>query len=534
MRVLVLGGTGVFGSRLCRLLHSDPGIDLTIAARDRLRVDALARKLNIKGIVIDWRRDLERALANCRYDVLVHIAGPFQGQDYAVAELCIRYGTHYVDLADDAAFVCGVSRLDAAAVAAGVLICSGVSTAPALTAAVVEEALKAGPVDGLAFAILPGNDIPRGHALVRGILSRAGRPIADQPGRRVWGSLRRMSVPGLGRRWTAACDLPEPALFARRFGIRDCYAGAGLELPLLHLGLWLLASLVRAGLVRSLDGAAAPLAAIADRLRWLGTDRGGLRMDMQTGGARRAWYLVAEGGDGPFIPVVPAAALIRKLARGDMDRRGARPCVGLLSLADIEAEWQRAGLRVASGWSEDGCTLRPALYRRALGGSYGAQSRAGQVLHDAGPSQWAGLCTVDGGQTMAARWVSWPFRLPARANDAAIRVEFSAMPGGEVWTRRIGGRAMKSRQYIGLRKPRGWIVEQFGVLAFDLELRAAEGRLELSMRGMRCCGVPLPHFLWPSIKACESEEQGRFHFDVEIGLPLVGRLVRYRGWLTDR
>jgi hypothetical protein len=35
------------------------------------------------------------------------------------------------------------------------------------------------------------------------------------------------------------------------------------------------------------------------------------------------------------------------------------------------------------------------------------------------------------------------------------------------------------------------------------------------------------------IEAMESEEDGRFRFDVRIGLPLIGQLVRYRGWLTD-
>src|SRR5262249_50409895 len=154
---------------------------------------------------------------------------PFQGQDYGVAEHCIRHGVHYLDLADDAAFVCGIDRLDASATQAGVLIWSGASTAPAVTAAAGGEALKGGAVERIAFGILPGNDIPRGRALVEAILSRAGRPIGDQPGRYVWGSLRRMRVPGLGGRWAAACDLPEPALFARHFGIRDSYAGAGLE-----------------------------------------------------------------------------------------------------------------------------------------------------------------------------------------------------------------------------------------------------------------------------------------------------------------
>ena len=92
---------------------------------------------------------------------------------------------------------------------------------------------------------------------------------------------------------------------------------------------------------------------------------------------------------------------------------------------------------------------------------------------------------------------------------------------------------MRSRQFIGVRKPSGWIVERFGILDFDLEVSVAEQRLALAMRGMRCCGLPVPRALWPAIEATESEEDGRFRFDVQICLPLVGRLVRYRGWLTD-
>ena len=316
MRVLVLGGTGVFGSRLCRLLAADPGIALTVAARDRAAVDALARDLGVEGRAFDWRADLDRVLGEGGHDLVVHVAGPFQGQDYAVAELCIRHGVHYVDLADDSAFVRGIDRLAEAALKANVLVCSGASTVPAITGAVVEEALKTGPVERVAFGIMPGNDAPRGPALVAAILGGAGRPIADQPGRHVWGDLRRMKLPGLGRRWVAACDLPEPALFAQRFGIRDTYAGAGMELSILHVGLWSLSWLVRGRLVRSLAPAAPLLARIADRLLFLGTDRGGLRLELHAGAGIRVWCLIAEAGDGPFIPVTPAAALVRKMARG--------------------------------------------------------------------------------------------------------------------------------------------------------------------------------------------------------------------------
>ena len=94
---------------------------------------------------------------------------------------------------------------------------------------------------------------------------------------------------------------------------------------------------------------------------------------------------------------------------------------------------------------------------------------------------------------------------------------------------------MRSEQYIGLRRPAGWIVERFGPFAFDLRVPVTEGRLELVMAGMRFVGVPLPRFCWPLIRAAETEdEQGRFRFDVEIGLPWIGRLVRYRGLLTGR
>ena len=149
--------------------------------------------------------------------------------------------------------------------------------------------MNAGPVERVAFGIMPGNDASRGPALVATILGGVGKPIADQPGRRVWGTLRRMRLPGLGRRWVAPCDLPEPALFARRFAIHDTFAGAGLEVSLFHVGLWSLSWLVRLGLVRTLTPAAPLLAGIADRLRFLGTDRGGLRLELQAGSTSRAW-----------------------------------------------------------------------------------------------------------------------------------------------------------------------------------------------------------------------------------------------------
>ena len=119
-------------------------------------------------------------------------------------------------------------------------------------------------------------------------------------------------------------------------------------------------------------------------------------------------------------PVQWKEALIRKLARGETVARGAMPCLGLVSLAEIEAEAQRAGLAIASGW---GGELRPSLYRRVLGRRYDRQSPAGQRLHDAGASRWTGRCTVDGAATGLGRLLAWLFQFPPASTDAPIAVE---------------------------------------------------------------------------------------------------------------
>jgi len=44
-------------------------------------------------------------------------------------------------------------------------------------------------------------------------------------------------------------------------------------------------------------------------------------------------------------------------------------------------------------------------------------------------------------------------------------------------------------------------------------------------------GVPLPPAVAPRIEAREREEADRFLFHVDVAMPLVGRVIRYSGWL---
>jgi len=56
------------------------------------------------------------------------------------------------------------------------------------------------------------------------------------------------------------------------------------------------------------------------------------------GGPLRArFFLIARSGHGPYIPCMPAILLARRLARGDLTERGARPCLDLITLPDYLA-----------------------------------------------------------------------------------------------------------------------------------------------------------------------------------------------------
>jgi saccharopine dehydrogenase-like NADP-dependent oxidoreductase len=141
MKVLVLGGYGNFGARICRALAMDPSIALQICGRDFAKAQAFAHELGASAVRIDlFASDLAQQLQQCGAGLVIHTAGPFQAQDYAVAEAAARAGAHYIDLADGRRFVCDFAgRLDAQFRAAGRCAVTGASTVPALSSAVVNE-----------------------------------------------------------------------------------------------------------------------------------------------------------------------------------------------------------------------------------------------------------------------------------------------------------------------------------------------------------------------------------------------------------
>lgn len=355
MRILVLGGYGLFGSRISRTLACDAGLTVIVAGRDRARAERLVAGIEhpqarIETAAIDTAApDFGARLATLRPDLVIDTAGPFQGRDYRVAEAALDVGAHCVDLADGRAFVGGIGLLDERARAAGRWVVSGASSVPGLHAAVIAAHLdRFSRLDHIETAIAPGNRTPRGWATTLSILGYVGHPfriLRDGAWRTAhgWQSLRRLQVDGVGARWAARCEVPDlDVLPARHPDLRTLEFRAGLELRRMHFGLWLASWAVRARLLRSMLPFAKPLFAMSEFWQDIGSDTGFMQVSMRGTGLdgtplRLDWTLVARNGDGPQIPATAAIVLARKLARGTLPGSGARPCLDLFTLEEFMA-----------------------------------------------------------------------------------------------------------------------------------------------------------------------------------------------------
>src|ERR1700729_3974888 len=138
MRVIVIGGLGNFGARICKRLSLEDGFKIVATSR---HAEKTSTTKDVELATLDIEHvGLASQLQSLAPDLVIHCAGPFQNQDYRVALAAIACGAHYIDLADGRSFVTGfVSAVHSAAVAAGRTAVTGASTLPALSSAVVDS-----------------------------------------------------------------------------------------------------------------------------------------------------------------------------------------------------------------------------------------------------------------------------------------------------------------------------------------------------------------------------------------------------------
>lgn len=536
-RVLVLGGYGGFGARISRRL-ADAGYCVLVAGRSAAKAEAFCSTgPSLVPIALD-RKDIAEALAQHGPDLVVDASGPFQGMDLSIPRACIAAGVHYCDISDSRAFVEAIARLDKAACDAGVVVISGASSVPALSGAVVASLARGMEnVTAVEMAISASNQAAAGPAVAAAILGQVGKPFTLRRGGRAvtrygWQEVEKLDfevpdLPPLKGRRVALADVPDVALLPDRLPGRPAVAfRAGTELGFQNWALWLLSWPVRWQWLQGLAGLHRWLLPLQRLTAKLGSDRSAMsvRLFGMANGLRveRRWTLIAERGDGPEIPTLAVPLLAARIVGGE-EKPGARDAGQALTLDDFGAAF--SALAISHVRQE--YVLPDPLYRRVMGDRFDrlppAVRRMHEVLRDGGAS---GEAEVLGAVHPLGRLIARIMRFPQPGRHE-LHVSFAERDGEERWTRQFGTTSFASV----LSREDGALIERFGPLRFVFDLPSDNHGLEMTMKAWAFGRLPLPLALAPRSCAREWEELGRFNFDVPIELPLMGRIVHYKGWL---
>lgn len=142
---------------------------------------------------------------------------------------------------------------------------------------------------------------------------------------------------------------------------------------------------------------------------------------------------------------------------------------------------------------------------------------------------WRGRANVMRGKHWLSQLCGWMARLPPTLDDVAVQVTISQTAQGEIWARMFGQHAMPSQ----FKRQGDYLHEALGPLRFLFRLNVENGGIHWRVHRAKFWKFPLPAFLFRSVHAREYEQNGKYHFEVNVHLPFAGLLVHYQGWLMD-
>jgi hypothetical protein len=545
-RILILGGYGTFGSRIVRLLAKQKRWSLIVAGRSRDRAESFARSLggeSISALALDRDSITAGTLKSLDLWLVIDASGPFQGDaalDYPVVRAALESGAHYIDIADALAFVRDIGRFDAEARARGLTVIAGASSVPTLSSAVIAELTQGLDPLEVEIAISSSNQASLGRSVNAALLSYAGQPIRvrrfgqwrEVAGLKDWRAID-LAIPGHARlqRIVAPCEVPDLDLLPARYpGLRKVIFRAGTELAILNRGAGLLARLVSARRLKSLT----PFTRLAGHafglLRGFGTARSGMLVTVtgRNGAAseRRRWTILAEDGDGLWVPALASALLTGKLDRGEI-APGARPGLDLLSLAEFRAAF--GAFKIADARETE--TLPPSPFRHWLGAAADILPRAIRVMHDDPLERGAsGTVTVTRGAHPVAALMCKLLGFPPSTANMPFTVEFEPRGDGEIWRRVFPTSTFRShlKPWPGRA---GAVRECVGPLAYGFRLETDPQGLRMIFERWWFCGLPLPRALGPRVAAAQWQEGEDYCFSVDVSALGLGRVIAYRGRL---
>lgn len=555
MKILILGGYGTFGGRLAHLLAEEERLTLFLAGRSIQKAknfcEGLPSGAQKVPVFFDRNANVETQIREINPNIVVDAMGPFQvyGEDpYRVVKACLAHGVDYMDLADGSDFVKGIRQFDQEAKAKNLCILTGVSSFPVLSAAVVRKlSHDMTCVNTIKAGIAPSPYAGVGLNVIRAITSYAGKPLSlIRDGKPATGyaltETMRYTIcpPGrlpLNNTLFSLVDVPDLKVLPELWPELDSiWLGAGPVPEVLHRMLIGLSWLVRFRILPSLLPFASLFHVVINILRW-GDHRGGMFVSVEGTnlvGERieRSWHLLAESGDGPFIPSMAVQALVLQCLAGEKPAAGARPATQELEVYDYEAVFKNRTIYTGQRESKADGESAP-LYRRILGEAWEALPASLATLHNivSEEQKAEGIARVETGKHVLARLLAALYGFLRAGEHVPVKVSFQRMDGGELWQRDFGGRRFSTFQSEGRGKADRLLVERFGPVTFWMALVLKQGELHLVTRRWSLFGIPLPLAFAPGASVYEYADGDDFCFHVEVKHWLMGLIVRYEGKL---
>jgi NAD(P)-dependent dehydrogenase (short-subunit alcohol dehydrogenase family) len=335
-RVLIAGGSGVFGRLLARELLRTTTVDLILAGRDFAAADSACRELGeperTSAMVLDLGdpESLTRAARGCV--AVACTAGPFQELSRELPMAAARAGAHWVDISDDEGWVVPMlddATLDGAAHDAGLAVIPGLSTVPAISGALARWGRERLPgAERARVTLFIGNRNTKGAgAIASAMASGFGRPT-------------RVDLP-FGRRLAYLGRSPDTELLRRDLGL-DAEFRVVLEWNLAGLfvsaagPLW-----CRLG-DRARPRIAGLLSSISEPFGRSGSRGGCVQVELWEG--ERRVSMAALSGD-QRLAILPCAMALQRLFEDALRERGVIHPAGWLSPEAWIEELRKRGVR---------------------------------------------------------------------------------------------------------------------------------------------------------------------------------------------
>jgi hypothetical protein len=172
-----------------------------------------------------------------------------------------------------------------------------------------------------------------------------------------------------------------------------------------------------------------------------------------------------------------------------------------------------------------------ALFPNLLGDdTWHALPIAVQAMHGAAPMLHAnGTADVTGASHFPARCLRRLLGLPAPGPQQALVLTIERSGTREVWTRRFTGRRMQS--VLDRRPGSPLLYERLGPATLGFTLHRDGDTIDWQLHTLHVFGVPMPRVLRGQVLSRSGVRDGRYHFSVDVRLPLLGQLIAYEGWL---